>query len=90
FWIGNLCAENPRANNPRHPLVIGQVDPQSLRLIRNTVLVVDDKKPEEPGVNLSHFWGLEDRETGDIVIAGARHSQDYKQSQPYLWRIGVQ
>ncbi|MBU0608278.1 MAG: glycoside hydrolase, partial [Armatimonadetes bacterium] len=34
FWIGNLCAENPRGNNPRHPLVIGQVDPQSLRLIR--------------------------------------------------------
>jgi len=90
FWIGNLCAENPRGNNPRHPLVIGQVDPQSLRLIRGTVLVVDDKKPEEPGVNLSHFWGLEDRETGDIVIAGARHSLDYKEAHPHLWRVGVQ
>jgi hypothetical protein len=89
FWIGNLCQENPRGNDPRYPLVIGQVDPQSLRLIRNTVLVVDDKKPEEPGVNLSHFWGLEDRETGDIVISGGRYSQGYKESHPHLWRVGV-
>ena len=90
FWIGNLCATNPRANDPRHPLVIGQVDPKTLGLIRQSVLVVDDKKPEEAGLNLSHFWGMEDRETGDIVIAGARYSQGYKETHPHLWRIGAE
>lgn len=89
FWIGNICAENPRGNHPRHPLVIGQVAPDTLRLLRRTVLIVDDKRPEEPDVNLSHFWALEDRETGDIVIAGARYSQGYAETHPHLWRIGV-
>ncbi len=66
------------------------MDPKTLGLMRQSVLVVDDKHPEEAGLNLSHFWALEDRETGDIVIAGARYSANYKESHPHLWRMGVQ
>jgi len=29
-------------------------------------------------------------ETGDIVIAGARYSQGYKESHPHLWRVKVE
>lgn len=90
FWIGNISRGNARGNDPRYPLVVGQVDPKSLSLIRKTIIVVDDKKPDEPGVNLSHFWGLEDRETKDIVIGGARYSEGYKETHPHLWRVRVE
>lgn len=89
FWIGNISEQNCRGNEPRYPLYIGQVDPQSLRLIRRTLLVVDTKRPEEENVYLSHWWAFEDRATGDIVIAGARYGPRYESSQPWLWRVGV-
>ena len=34
--------------------------------------------------------GFEDRETHEIVIAGARYSSDYNSNTPMLWRITVQ
>lgn len=89
FWVGNLSLTNCKGNNPRFPLVIGEVDPKSHRLIKNTVLVIDTKQSDEPGVNLSHWWGLEDRATGEIEIVGARHSSDYTKSSPVMYRIGV-
>lgn len=90
FWIGNINETNSRGNNFRYPLVIGEVHPQTLKLIKSTVIVIDTKRPEEPGVNLSHWWGFEDRETKEIVIVGARFSQDYNKTWPILYRIGVE
>lgn len=90
FWIGNISQANCRGNDPRYPLLIGEVHPTTLRLIESTLLVVDMKRADEPGVNLSHWWGFEDRKTSEIVIAGARHSQTYKEATPALWRIAVQ
>ncbi len=90
FWIGNINEENCQANYHRYPLYIGQVDPVSLKLIRSTLLAVDTKRPDEEGVNLSHWWGLEDRATGDLIIAGARHAIGYKTKEPWLWRVGVE
>ncbi|MCX6993724.1 MAG: sialidase family protein [Kiritimatiellaeota bacterium] len=96
FWIGNLSETNCRANDPRYPLVIGEVDRKTLRLIRKSVLIIDTKLPEESGLNLSHFWGLEDRETKDIVIVGRRFKDKYvdestgwSQSPPVVYRIAV-
>ncbi|MCX6994200.1 MAG: sialidase family protein [Kiritimatiellaeota bacterium] len=92
FWIGNLSETNCRANDPRYPLVIGEVDRKTLRLIRKSVLTIDTKLPEESGLNLSHFWGLEDRETKDIVIVGNRHRDKYLDeatSPPVVYRIAV-
>jgi len=89
FWIGNISPTNSQGNNPRWPLVIGEVDPKTLKLQKATLCVIDTKRPEESGLNLSHWWGFEDRETGDIVIAGARFSQDYNQTHPIVYRIGV-
>lgn len=89
YWIGNLSKENCRANHPRWPLVIGQVDPETGGLIRETVTVIDTKRPDEKDVNLSHWHALEDRETGDIVIATTRASAGYKTRKPVLYVIGV-
>jgi hypothetical protein len=41
YWIGNICPSNAYANTPRYPLVIGEVDPQSMLLIKETVTVID-------------------------------------------------
>jgi hypothetical protein len=90
FWIGNISPTNCRENDPRYPLVISEVDRNTLRLIKNTLLTVDTKRPDESGVNLSHFWGYEDRETNEIVIVGARYSVDYNKHTPRVWRIAVQ
>lgn len=89
LWIGNINSENSAGNERRYPLVIGEVDPDTLQLIKRTVLTVDTKRPEEENVYLSHWWAYEDRPTRDIVIAGARHGKGYKTQEPWLWRVGV-
>jgi len=69
FWLGNLVPENPRGNQPRYPLVIGEVDRESGGLRRETVRVVDDKRPEDsPLLALSNFAAREDRATREIVV----------------------
>ena len=89
YWIGNLSKDNCKANHPRWPLVIGEVDPETYGLIRETVLVVDTKKPEEDDVNLSHWHAYEDRPTGDIVLAMSRASKDYKSYQAMVYVVAV-
>jgi hypothetical protein len=90
FWIGNISPQNCQGNNPRYPLLIGEVEPKTLRLIKSTLLQIDTKGSDERGVNLSHWWGFEDRETREIVVVGARFSPDYNKTFPALWRIGVE
>ncbi len=90
FWIGNISPSNCQGNHPRYPLVIGEVEPNTLDLIKGTVLEIDTKRPDESGLNLSHFWGFEDRETSEIVVVGARYSADYNSNTPMVWRIAVQ
>ena len=90
YWMGNLSQSNCRANHPRWPLVIGEVDPKTHGLIRESVLLVDTKQPDEEDVNLSHWHSFEDRETGDIVIPMARASKGYKSRHPVVYVIGVE
>ncbi len=89
FWLGNINPSNSRGDLPRYPLVIGEVDPKTLRLMKNTLLVIDTKRPEEYDINLSHWWAFEDRLTHDIVVVGARHAQGYRSKTPWLWRVRV-
>ncbi|MBC8874600.1 MAG: exo-alpha-sialidase [Planctomycetes bacterium] len=89
YWIGNLSQGNCRANHPRWPLVIGQVDPKTYGLIRESVLVIDTKQPDEPDVNLSHRHSHEDRETGHIIIPTTRASAGYKSRRPVLYVVEV-
>ena len=69
FWIGNIVPTNPTGNQPRHPLVIGEVDIRSGLLRRDTVRVIDDHRPgDSPLLALSNFSAPEDRATGEIVV----------------------
>ena len=69
YWIGNISPANPKGNSPRHPLLVGELDEDSLMLRRETLCVVDDRGPEDDErLQLSNFLGYEDRETAEIVI----------------------
>lgn len=69
FWVGNQCKENPKGNNPRHPLVLIEVDKNTGMPMGETLSVIDDKKPDESHLLcLSNFYCLEDRQTGDLLV----------------------
>ncbi len=68
-WIGNICPSNPRGNAPRYPLVIGEVDPETLLLRKESLLVIEDRRPGEPEwTALSNFHVREDRVSREIVV----------------------
>jgi len=92
FWMGNLSAANCRGNSPRWPLVVGEVDSKSLRLIRASVLVVDTKRPEDQAkgrLDLSHFTLLEDRKTKQIVLVIPRAHGGYKSREYATIRVAL-
>ncbi|MGI9428867.1 MAG: sialidase family protein [Bythopirellula sp.] len=69
YWIGNLCESNPNGNRPRYPLVIGQVDAESLQLMRETICAIDDRREgDSERLQVSNFFAREDRVTHDIVV----------------------
>jgi len=73
YWIGNISPVHPRGNAPRYPLVIGRVDQESLRLVRERVTTIDTRGPEDPaGLQLSSFCVHEDRETRNFVVRVTR------------------
>jgi len=77
FWAGNITPVNPRGNLPRNPLCLGEVDSRTLQLKKETLLIVDDCRPEEQEVFLSHFWGYTDRIGQDIIITLPRYGSGY-------------
>ena len=69
FWIGHIVAENARAGQPSHPLVIGEVDRNSGLLMRDQVRTVDAlQKGEDPALSLECFFAREDRQTREICV----------------------
>ncbi len=97
FWIGNIVPANPTGNQPRTPLVIGEVDVTSGLLRRETVCVIDERKEgDSPLLALSNFSAREDRETGEIVVNLSRlfersppEPQRDWTSDAYLYRVRV-
>ena len=97
FWIGNIVPANPTGNQPRTPLVIGEVDVRSGRLRRETVRVIDERKAgDSPLLALSNFSAREDRETHEIVVNLSRlfersppEPQRDWTSDAYLYRVSV-
>ncbi|QGQ22042.1 exo-alpha-sialidase [Gimesia benthica] len=100
YWIGNISDTwwlenrdekiNPQANHPRWPLVIGEVDPKTYGIIRDNLVVIDTKQPNEKDVNLSHWHSFEDRQTVNIIITTSRASKGYKSRTPVIYTIGVE
>ena len=88
YWLGNLTAENPKGNLPRYPLVIGEVDPETLMLVADSVFVIDDKGPDDdPSLTLSNFMAHEDRRSGEIVLNMSRFVIADFTGDAYLYRL---
>jgi hypothetical protein len=93
YWVGNICEANPEGNGPDYPVVVGEVDPGSLLLRRDSILEIDTYRAEDPApVHLRNFSLHEERSTGDLVmrmtrlwVDGARHMR----GDACLYRIGV-
>ncbi|MEO2048250.1 MAG: sialidase family protein [Pirellulales bacterium] len=72
FWIGNISPTNPRGNHPRYPLVLGEVDRQSMALKQATLCTLDNRGPKDAErMQISNFFADEDRQTGEIRIYAA-------------------
>lgn len=89
FWIGNLTPENPQGNLPRDPMVIGEVDPESMMLIRENVVELDSRQPGEGTVYLSNFMVHEDRETQELILHMTRFFPETWEGKPYIYRIQI-
>ena len=96
FWLGNICPGNPQGNNPRYPMIIGEVDRETGLLGRDSVRVVDDRGPHEsPLLALASPCAREDRETGEIVVNMTRWAELSTDTvynwtaNAYLYRIPV-
>lgn len=92
FWIGNITPENPRGNRPRYPLVAGEVDRRTGRLLRSSVQTVDTLQPGEDSVlSLSNFYAREDRRTREIAIHATRLFAKPGEwtGDSYLYRVRV-
>ncbi len=93
FWTGNWSPTNCVGNLPRWPLVVGEVDPKSLRLIHSSLLTLDTKHAEDETqgrLDLSHITLMEDRKTKEIIACYPRAHHAY---QSYEWatvRLEVQ
>ena len=69
FFLGNICPHNSQGNAPRFPLVIGEIDPASLMLMRDTVFEIDTLQVgEHPTLALSNFSAHEDRLTSELIL----------------------
>ncbi|MDP6354589.1 MAG: sialidase family protein [Planctomycetota bacterium] len=73
YWIGNICPSNPTGNRPRYPVVIGEVDPVSMLLIKDTLTTIDTRQKSDDHEPLMGNWGnYEERGTGHIVMRMTR------------------
>ena len=71
--IGNISPINPTGNQPRTPIVIGEVNAKSGLLRQETVRVIDERKDgDSPLLALSNFSAREDRETSELVVNMSR------------------
>jgi hypothetical protein len=97
LWMGNICEHNPAGNRPRYPIVLGEVDLGSGLLIRDSVTVIDDRRPgEDERLTLSNFYVREDRETGDLLLhlprffaRGEGRTEGGWTMDLYLYRIAI-
>lgn len=69
YWIGNISPSNPKANMPRNPIYIGEVDKSSLLLKKDTLLEIDSVKGKQSkNTTFSNFYAREDKQTGRILL----------------------
>ena len=79
-------------NLPRRPFYVGEVDQDTGLLIRDSLILVDDRQPGDDEIlMLSNFYAREDRETRQIALHMTRMFafKDGWVGNAYLYRIDV-
>ncbi|MCD6335304.1 MAG: exo-alpha-sialidase [Candidatus Latescibacteria bacterium] len=72
YWIANIVPAPPSGNGPRYPLVLVEINEDSLSVIRESMTLIDTKQEgEADSLQLSNFGVYEDRETGEIIVTAA-------------------
>jgi hypothetical protein len=92
YWLGNICAMPPNGNEPRYPLVLGEVDDRTGLLKKETVTAIDDRKPDQgAGLQFSNFSFWEDRETHRLEIYltayGEYPGEDWRTANVYRYTL---
>lgn len=83
YWVGNISRVLPQGNAPRYPLIVAELDEETLCLRRDTVTVIGDRGPDDsPDLQLSNFKLLEDPATGRIIITLNRLMPSREDSGP--------
>jgi len=73
YWIGHITAANPRGNRPRYPLYLAEVDRRGGRLIRDSLVKIDDRRPDEDeSLMIYSIYAREDRHTREIAVHASR------------------
>lgn len=73
YWLGNITPEIPDGNRPRYPLCLAEFDEKNKCLIKDSVVMVDQRRPGEGElIQFSNFSFYEDRVTGNIKIEYSR------------------
>ncbi len=78
YWIGNIAKMNPIVSgHPRFPLIIAEVDEETLGLIKETVTIIDTRHPGEgEQMQISNFWCIEHGESKNLEIYVPRVYED--------------
>ncbi len=75
YWIGNITDHTAYGNGPRYPLQIVEVNDRG-QLVKETLTVIDARSDTDgPGLQLSNFSMLQDRENGQVELYLSRLGQ---------------
>ena len=76
YWVGNIASELPAGNGPRYPLQIAEVDESIPAIRKDTVTVIDDRRPTDtPNLQLSNFSIVENCATGQLEMFLTRYAE---------------
>jgi len=93
YWIGNICDKNPDGNGPDYPIYIGEIDPNSFMLRKESILLIDTYYKDDPDtMHLRNFNLYEERSTSDIVMRMCRlwvDKEHHIRGDTYIYRIVV-
>ncbi|MBN2558482.1 MAG: hypothetical protein JXB33_07005 [Clostridia bacterium] len=77
YWAGNITGRIPEGNRPRYPLCIAQFDEDRRCLVKESMGILDDRKPGDGGlVQFSNFTFYEDREAHVMHLEYSRLGQN--------------
>ena len=71
YFISNMYDQPVWASDPRWPLQIAELDPETLRIRRDTVTVIETRNEAEgqpETIRFSNWARYEDRETGNLIL----------------------